>query len=374
MSITCTRCIFDDRIPEIVFDDDGVCNYCHMHDEMNKEYPTGPEGEKILMQLAEKIRRSGKRKKYDCAVGVSGGCDSSFLLYKAKELGLRPLAVHFDNTWNNKIAVRNIHNVLKALEVDLYTYVVDNEEFNDLCRAFLKASVPEVDAATDIALQVTIFRAAAEHGIKYLFNGHSFRTEGIGPAGWFYFDGKYIESVHKEFGTRSIDSFPHWHLSTWMKWLLIDRFIRVRPLYNIDYDKNKTREFLENEFGWQWYGGHHMENKWTIFCDNYYMPTKFDIDLRYVEYSAFIRMDQMTRAEALKEISQPPPVDEGLIPEIKERLKLSDGEFDEIMNAPLKRAGNYKTYRSTFKRMRPFFWLMYKASLVPKSFYVKYTK
>ena len=268
MRQTCSRCIYDDRIPGITFDSNGVCSYCHLHDEMVAEYPTGEKGKMMLEALADKIRDSGKGKKYDCVVGVSGGCDSSLLLYETKQLGLRPLAVHFDNTWNNKIAVRNIHNVLKALDVDLYTYVIDNEEFNDICRAFLQASVPEVDASTDIALKVVQYKAAIQHGIKYMFSGHSFRTEGIGPLGWFYFDGKYISSIHRQFGTRGMKTFPNMWLTSWLKWLLINRVKRIRPLYYIDYDKDKTREFLENEFDWQWYGGHHMENKWTIFCGN----------------------------------------------------------------------------------------------------------
>ncbi|MCK4364596.1 MAG: N-acetyl sugar amidotransferase [Thermoplasmatales archaeon] len=371
---TCSRCIYNETIPEISFDEDGECSYCKLHDNMNNEYPTAKNGQKILDEMANKIKNDGKNKKYDCVIGVSGGCDSSYLLYLAKKMGLRPLAVHYDNTWDNTIAVENIHIMLKKLDIDLYTYVVDNEEFNDICRAFLQASVPEVDAATDVALTTVLYKAAEEHNIKYIFNGHSFRTEGISPIGWFYFDGKYMQSIHEKFGKMPMKTFPNLWLKKWLKWLTINRIKRLRPLYYLDYKKEEVKKFLTEEFGWKWYGGHHMENKWTIFCDNYYMPKKFNIDLRYVEFSAFIRSGQMTREEAIKKIKEPIPVEDDLIEEVKKRLGLTDEEFDNIMKAPKKVASDYKTYRSTFKLMRPFFWLMYKADLVPKSFYVKYTR
>lgn len=371
----CTRCIYDETIPNISFDEEGVCNYCKLHDEIEREYPTGEEGEKILKKLAEDIKRSSKGKKYDCVVGVSGGCDSSYLLYLAKEkLGLRPLAVHFDNTWDNAIAVENIHTMLNKLDIDLYTYVIDNEEFNDLCKAFLNASVPEVDATTDIALTSVLYMAAKEHKIKYILEGHSFRTEGITPPGWFYFDGKYIWDIHKKFGKMPMKTFPNLWLSEWIKSLIFDRIKRLRPLYYVKYNKEEVKTFLQNNFGWRWYGGHHMENKWTIFCDNYYMPLKFNKDLRIVEFSAFIRSGQMSREEALEKMKEPPYVDKKIIEEVKKRLKLTDEDLENIMKQPKKSYKDYKTYLATFKRMRPFFWLMYKTNLVPKSFYVKYCK
>ena len=156
MKQICSRCVYDDSVPSITFDSAGVCNYCHQHDSMEAEYPVGDEGEKRLHAIADEIRREGRGKQYDVIVGVSGGCDSSYMLYKAKELGLRPVAVHFDNTWDSTVAVENIQNVLKALDVDLYTYVVDNEEYDDIYRSFLKAGVRDVEAPTDIGLAVTL--------------------------------------------------------------------------------------------------------------------------------------------------------------------------------------------------------------------------
>lgn len=370
----CSRCVYTENIPSISFDEKGVCSYCKMHDQLEIEYPTGKAGWKKLTELAEKIKASGKNNKYDCVIGVSGGCDSSYLLYLAKvKLGLRPLAVHFDNTWNSRIAVENIHRVLKKLDIDLETYVMDNDEFNDLARSFLKASVPEIDAITDIALITTLYTVADKHNIKYILDGHSFRTEGIGPLGWFYFDGKYIESVHKQHGTGKMKHFPNLWLSKWMKWLL-KGIKRARPLYYVDYHKEKTKKFLQKEFEWEWYGGHHMENRYTVFCDNFILPKKFGRDFRYVELAALVRSGQMKRQDALKELKKPVVYDEEITEEVKKRLGFTDEEFMKIYNLPKRTYKEFKTYHPTFRRMKPIFWAMYKADLVPKSFYIKYTK
>jgi N-acetyl sugar amidotransferase len=368
----CTRCIYDDNTPGISFDDQGVCNYCKMHDQLELEYPGGTTGQKKLKELAQKIKKEGKNREFDCVVGVSGGCDSSYLLYKTKELGLRPLAVHFDNTWNSKIAVENIHRVLKKLDVELYTFVMDNEEFNELALSFLKASVPEIDALTDVALTTVLYMAAEKHNVKYIFNGHSFRTEGITPLGWFYFDGKYIESVHKAHGSGKMNNFPNLWLALWLKWLF-KGIKRYRPLYYLDYDKEAAKKFLTKELNWQWYGGHHMENRYTIFCHDL-LRNKFNIDMRYVEFSALVRSNQMERDFALQEIARKIPYDQEILIEVKKRLRLSDEEFESILQTPKRTFMDYETYHPTFKRLRPLFWIMYKADLIPKSFYMKYTK
>lgn len=368
----CTRCIYNSNTPGISFDSNGVCNYCHMHEELEREYPTGHQGEEKLVELANKIKKESQGKEYDCVVGVSGGCDSSYLVYLTTQLGLKPLAVHFDNTWNSKIAVENINQVLKKLDVDLFTFVMDNGEFNDLARSFLYASVPEIDALTDVALTTTLYMAADKYKIKYIFNGHNFRTEGLMPLGWFYFDGKYIESIQNQYGTKKMENFPNLWLSTFL-YFMFKRIKRYRPLYYTTYDKEKVKKFLKDEFGWQWYGGHHMENRYTIFCHDL-LRNKFGIDQRYVEYSALIRSNQMIREDALNEIKNSIPFNREILEEVKKRLEFTDEEFERVLNLPKKTYLDYKTYYPTFKRMRPFFWLMYKLDLVPKSFYIKYTK
>ncbi len=370
----CTRCIYDETIPLITFDSAGVCNYCHQYDRMQIEYPTGEKGRDILDKMVEQMKREGRNKVYDIVIGVSGGCDSSYMLHLAKkEFGLRPLAVHFDNTWNSKTAVENIYNMISKLDIPLYTHVVDNQEFNDIFKSFLKASVPEIDTSSDIALATTHYMAAVKHGVKYIWEGHSFRTEGISPMGWFYMDAKYIETIQKRFGTIPIKTLPNLWLGKWLKWITINRIKKIRPLYYMDYDKENAKKFMSETYGWQWYGGHHMENGTAYFTNNYFLPKKFGIDLRYCEFSALIRSGQMSRQEGIEKINQPKEFDMDLLVEVKKRMDFSDEEFEVIMALPKKTYKDYRTYKRTFERMRPFFWLMYRMNLVSKSFYVKFT-
>lgn len=373
--MTCNRCIYDDTIPYISFDEEGVCNYCRQHEELEKLYPTGDEGLAYLKNLAAQIKKEQKNKKYDVVVGVSGGTDSSYLLYFTKTvLGLRPLAAHFDNTWNSKTAVENIKNVTEQLEIDLYTYVVDNEEYNDVFKSFMKASVPDIDTPSDISLATVHYLACRKFGVKYIFEGHSFRTEGISPHGWFYMDAKYIHSVQKQFGNRKLKTLPNLWMSKWLKWTTIDGIKKIRPLYYLDYDKEKVKHFLTNAFGWKYYGGHHMENRTAYFTNNYWLPKKFGYDLRLCEYSALVRSGQWTRNQALKAIKEPKPFDKSILEEIYKRLNITSEQFDAVFEQPNKSYRDYPTYKKTFERLRWFFFLLYKANLIPLSFYLKYTR
>jgi N-acetyl sugar amidotransferase len=369
----CKRCIYHSEIPAISFDEEGICNYCRQYDAMQNQYPTGREGQIRLEQMAAEIKKAGKGKDYDVVIGVSGGCDSSYMLHLAKDLGLRPLAAHFDNTWNSKIAVENINNVLGKLNIDLFTHVADNHEVNDVMKSLMLASIPEMEAATDLALATTHYMACEKYGIKYIWEGHSFRTEGISPPGWFYMDAKYIKNIQRQFGTMPIKTIPLLYLSKWLKWMVVNKIRKVRPLYFIDYDKEQTKDFLAKEYGWQWYGGHHMENRTAYLCNNYYLPVKFDIDLRWCEFSAHVRSGSMTRDEAMKEISEPKPFDKTILEELFTRLDINEVAFDKIMELPKKSYRDYKTYKETFIRMRPFFWMLYKSGYVTRSFYDKFT-
>ena len=372
---TCERCIYNEKTPSIVFDEKGICNYCRLVEQLEKEYRTGTEeGEKKFLEIVDEIKHAGKNKKYDCVIGVSGGTDSSYMVYKAVEVGLRPLAVHYDNTWNSAIATQNIHKVLKKLNVDLYTHVVNNKEADNILRSFFKASVPDLDAPTDIALAEVLYRSANKFGVQYILEGHSFRSEGISPLGWIYIDGKYIETVQKRFGNYKIDTFPNMKLLTFLKWVVFKRIKKIRPLWYINYSKEEARRFLEKEFGWSYYGGHHLENRMTAFHHSYYNPVKFGIDQRCNSLSASVRLGNITRDEALREYyCEPPYLEEELLEYFKKRLELSEEEFESIMSLPAKTYRDYKTYKRTFERLRPLFWLLYKSSLVPHSFYIKYT-
>lgn len=370
----CTRCLYDENTPSIVFDDQGVCNYCHSHDQMDREYPTGVEGEKRLQAIAERIRKAGRGKKYDVIVGVSGGCDSSYMLHLAKNvMGLRPLAVHFDNTYNSTTAVENIQNVLKKLDIDLFTYVVDNEEYDDIYRSFLKAGVPDIEAPTDIGLAAVLYMAAEKFGVRCMLEGHSFRTEGVSPLGWLYMDGKYIESIQKQFGTRKLKTYPNLWLSKFIWWTALGGIEKIRPLYYIDYHKKDAMEMLSRDYDWKWYGGHHLENRFTAFYHSYFMPKRWGFDFRVLGYAALTRSGQMDREEGLRLLASPPRYDPGLVEFIQRRLGFSNSEWAELFTQAKHNYREFNTYKKTFERLKPFWWLMYRLGRVPKSFYAKFT-
>ena len=239
----CSKCIYDNSVPSIHFDEHGVCNYCKMTDDLISEYGTGnAKGEKILSDIVDELKLAGKNKKYDCVVGVSGGTDSSYMLHWAIEKGLKPLAVHYDNTYNTAIATQNITNITSKLNIDLYTIVVDNNEVDDIYKSFFLANVSELDACTDIALAETMYRAADKFGVKYVLEGHSFIEEGISPLGKNYFDGKYIASIHKQFGKLKPKTFPNMPFWTFMKWVAVKKIKKIRPYWYLDYNKEDAKK------------------------------------------------------------------------------------------------------------------------------------
>ncbi len=369
----CSRCIYDESVPNITFDEEGVCSYCRQIETLEKEYPTGDEGEARLRRMIDEIKAAGRGKKYDAIIGVSGGCDSSYLVHRMHEQGVRLLAAHFDNTWNSTIATENIHNLLDKLNIDLFTIVVDNKEYDDIYRSFLKAGVKDLETPTDIGLATTLYKAAEKFGVKYMIEGHSFRTEGIAPLGWIYMDGKYIESVQKQFGTYPLKTFPNLWMKDFLRWMIFGRIKKVRPLYYMDYDKEAAKKLLAEKYDWRWYGGHHLENRFTAFYHSYFLPRRWGIDFRIAGYAAYCRNGWMSREEGLRLMQEEPYMESDLLEYVIKRLGFSNEEFEALMNMPKKTFRDYKTYKRTFERMRPFFWLMYKMDLVPKSFYMKYT-
>jgi len=370
--VECQRCLYDETIPMIEFDESGVCNYCRNHERLERQFPTGKEGEAIIGPILEQIKQEGKGKKYDCVIGVSGGCDSSYLVYQMVERGLRPLAVHYDNTWNSPIATQNIHNVLSHLKVDLDTYVVNNREMDDLYRAFMLSGVKELEAPTDIALLTTLYRAAAKHGVHYIIDGQSFRTEGATPPGWMYMDGGYIQDIHRRFGRRQMKTFPNLTLARFIRYTAFHSIKRIQPLFYIHYQKEEAKKFLSENLGWKWYGGHHLENRMTTFFHTYWLPVRFGLDFRLVNNSAMVRSGQMTRDEAKEVVRRPPDCDPELIDMVKKRLDLSDTEFDAVISSPHRSHLDYKTYRPAFAKLKLLFWLLYKQKKVPESFYRKF--
>jgi len=370
----CSRCIYDERVPSIDFDSEGVCNYCKQVDRLIEEYGTGkPKGNALFANIIQEIKCSGHGKPYDCIVGVSGGTDSSYLVYLAKnEWGLRPLAVHYDNTWNSAIATMNIQKVLNGLGVDLYTHVVANKEADDIFRAFFLSGVAEIEASTDLGYAYLLRQVAAKYSIRYILEGHSFIEEGITPLGRNYFDGKYIGSIHRQFGRVRMETFPLMTFSRFLASALLHRVKFIRPLWYINYAKEEAKTFLSENFDWRYYGGHHLENRMTAFYHSVYLPQKFGSDMRNNTLSARVRNGTLSRAAAWADYNTSPLIEEELVSYFKKRLDLTNDEYEQVMQSPPKNWTDYPTYKKRFEHLRPLFHLLAKANLVPMSFYLKY--
>lgn len=362
----CTRCIMDTVADSsITFDASGVCHHCRRYDEMlSTRVVRGEAGKTVLDSLVGKIKAAGAGKEYDCIIGVSGGVDSTYVAYLVKQLGLRPLAVHLDNGWNSELAVKNIERVLSNLDIDLFTYVIDWEEFRDLQVAFLKASTPDGEIPSDHAIFSVLWREAAARGIKYIISGMNFTTESIYVPDWAYghSDWRYIKDVHNKFGTKSIRTYPHFSLIYLLYVNLIHRIRTVSILNYIDYDKNEAMGVLTKKLGWQYYGGKHHESVYTRFYQGYVLPKKFGIDKRYGHFSDLINAGQMTRESALAEIQLPPYPENRQAEDLEyvsKKLGLKAGGFDQIMALPCKTFRDYKnsfefvnTLKSVTNRLR----------------------
>ena len=369
----CSRCLYsEDNVTNIVFDAAGVCNYCNMIDVLEQEYPTGEEGKRRLEQCVAQIKEAGKGKQYDLIVGVSGGCDSSYMIHLCAEYGLRPLAVHFDNTWDSTIAVENIQALLRPHDFDLWTYVVDNEEYEDIYKAMLISGTPDSDVVTDLAFATVLRMACEKFNVNYIFEGHSFRTEGMCPIGWLYMDGKYISAVHKKFGSRPMKTYPNFWLRDFVKWTTTLDMKFIRPLYWLDYDKEEAKKFLIKEYGWQWYGGHHLENRITAFVHQYFWPRRWGIDGRLLGHCALIRSGQLDKESARTELHGSPQCDPSLVEYVRKRFGWSESDLETMMTAPKKTMRDYPNYKRTFERLRPFFEKLANDNRVPRSFYLRY--
>lgn len=337
----CSRCIMDTRNdPEISFDHDGHCNHCTTAlARLSTEMLPLADRPAALARLLTLIRREGRGKPYDCVVGISGGVDSTYVLYLVKQHGLRPLAIHFDNGWNSELAVDNIKNALDRLDVELHTYVVDWDEFRDLQLAYLKASVKNTEAPTDHGHVAFAFRTAAAFNLRYIISGNNLATEAILPEsyGYLHEDLRNLKAIHRRFGTRPLRTFPTMSLIGRFHYKYLRRIRRIRILNYVDYQKEEVKRLLAAELGWRDYGGKHYESVWTRFHQGYYLVEKFGLDKRRAHLSTLIISGQLSRKEALNEIATP-PYDLGLLAQdisyIKKKFGLSDAEFQAIMDAP----------------------------------------
>ncbi len=348
----CSRCVSDTTIPGIRFDAEGICNFCVLHDRLEQIYPLGEQGEQARDRLLQKVKDSGRGKAYDCIVGVSGGTDSTYTLYLTRKHGLRPLAVHLNNTWNSDIATRNMERAVEALGVEFRELHCDWDEFRDLQTAFLRASVPEAEIPTDVAIHAILHQVAAREGVRYVLNGHSFRTEGIAPIGWTYMDGRYIKDVQRKFGTRKLESFPNLTLFDVSYYAFIKRVRTIAFLNFFPYSKEKAREVLAEEVGWTYYGGHHFESVYTRFIIAHVLWRKFGIDKRKITLSARVRSGLISRQEAVDELATELTIEQDVVDHCIGRLGLSGEEFDRIMEAEPKSFRDYSTYYSFLRACR----------------------
>ena len=363
---TCVRCVMNSAVDRtIVFDARGVCNHCARYDDLvSSRVLRGARGQQALSDLVERMQRAGKGREYDCVIGVSGGVDSTSVAHLVKSLGLRPLAVHFDNGWNSELAVKNIERVLNQLEIDLYTYVVDWNEFRDLQVAFLKASTPDGEIPTDHAIFALLWREASRRGIKYIVSGMNFTTESISVPAWSYghSDWRYVKDVHRRFGTVPLKTYPHFSL-TYLFYVNAVRGVRTISVLNyVDYDREQAMTLLKERFGWRYYGGKHYESIYTRFYQGVVLPRKFGIDKRYGHLSDLINAGQLSRDDALRELEAPPypPADqEQDIAYVIKKLGLTRQEFDQIMVAPSRTFRDYRNWfalvqllKSTVNRLR----------------------
>lgn len=369
----CTRCIMDTTDPDIQFDENGVCNHCKRYEERVKRYlHLDATGQQKLERLVDQIKAQGQGKDYDCIVGVSGGVDSTYAAYQAKKLGLRPLAVHLDNGWDSELAVSNIETVLKRLDIDLYTYVLDWEEFKDLQLSFLKASVSDAEIPTDHAISAIIYRAAVQRGISYLISGSNLATEGILPGSWTYGvdDWRYIRSVQENLGQASLKDYPHYSLFDLLYYVLVKRIRAVRILNYMPYNKKETINVLETELGWKYYGAKHYESIYTRFFQGYILPRKFNIDKRKAHLSTLICSGQMTRAQALDEMKHEPYSEDQQEADkeyVIKKLGLTEEEFERIMSLPIKTCADYPTSAPLFRIMSRFAKVAQKLRLAPQN-------
>ena len=339
----------DTTDPNIHFNEDGTCNHCTNYlAKMDQILLPTDERAKRLEHIVSEIKEWGKGKEYDCVAGISGGVDSTYMVSKATELGLRPLVVHLDNGWDSRLAVTNIERVLNQLGVDLYTHVIDWEEFKDLQKAYFKASVVDIEVASDHAISAIIRKITAERGMKYILGGTNYSTEGIMPRSWVWTknDATNLKDIHRKFGVVKLHSYPILGFLG-LVYLRKIKGIRTIPFLNyLDYNREVAKRFLIEQLGWEDYGGKHHESLFTKFYQAYILPRKFNIDKRKAHLSTMICSGQITREDALKILDEP-LYDPGELQRDREyflkKFGWTEDEFEEIMNLPVKQHDKYKT-------------------------------
>lgn len=352
----CITCLFTEDFAKI--HDDGECEYCKLQQKLADQATD-------FKSVLAKVKKAGKGKQFDCLMGISGGADSSVLLYLAvREWGLRPLVIHLDNGWNSPVAENNMRVITDELSVPVLKYYPDKREYDLLNYAFLAAGLPDADIPNDIAMTKLSYQIAAQHGIKYLLLGHDLRREGNTPAKWTYMDARYIQSVYRWYTCKSLKNYPLFTFWDQIRYAFLG-IKQVRPFHYGDFDRERILNNLR-AIGWRDYEAKHCENIYTEFVGSYLLPSKFGIDKRKVYLSAEIRSGLITKPEARGKLKEDVNFDLEKLGTRKEKIlflaqnsrKRSRDEFD----------------RYNFKRWKLVIWLLAVFKVVPFSFYAKYTK
>lgn len=331
----------DTTDPKIVFNANGVCNHCNTFDKVTSQrwYPN-LEGAKKLNAIYEKIKRENAHKSYDCILGLSGGVDSSYLALKLYEAGIRPLVVHIDGGWNSELAVANIEKIICYCGWDLHTIVIDWEEMKDLQLAYLKSGIANQDVPQDHAFFASLYHFAIKHGVRYIISGGNIATESILPKSWHWdaMDAENLRAIHKKFGTKKLKYYKTiGFCELYFYYPFIKKMTTIRPLNFMPYIKSEALQELKEKIDYKEYARKHGESAFTKFFQNYWLPMKFGYDKRKPHLSSLILSSQISRDEALKELSKP-LYDEKELKEdkgyIAKKLGISDDEFERILHMP----------------------------------------
>jgi len=348
----CIKCVMDTSDEEINFNEEGICCHCQLFENVQrKSWFPNKEGKIKLNRIIDQIKYDGESSEYDCVIGLSGGVDSSYLAYVLKKEypELRILAIHIDGGWNSELAVSNIENIVKILDIDLYTRVINWEEMKDLQVAYLKSSLANQDVPQDHAFFATLYEQSLKHNIKYFLSGSNLATESVLPSSWGYnaMDGIQLKSIHNLYGNKKLKSYTI--LNFFQKHIyypLIKKFRIISPLNYLPYDKEEAKKVITKELNWRDYGGKHHESIFTKFFQSYYLPKKFGYDKRLAHLSSLILSEQLTRDEALTELEKPSYKLEELENDkefISKKLAITIQELDALMLLPNKKYTDYKS-------------------------------
>ncbi len=378
---TCTRCVQDSTVPGISFDANGICNFCDAHASLEKIFPNDRRGEKILNDLFLKIKKKGKDKPYDCIVGISGGRDSTYLLWCCVKLWkLKPLAVHFNDGFDNPVAGENMLKAVEKLGVRLITITSDWREGKDLKITFLKASTPDLNLGTDIGIASSLYAVAHRENIKYILIGQSFRTEGIKPLSWAYFDGDYLRNVQKQFGKIKLRPWKpeqpefNFGLKELFFYATLKGIKAFTPFYNFNYIRKEAEAIIIKELDWVYPGAHYFDDLYHSLI-KYVHRIKFNIDMNMNSDSALVRSGQLERETALNRKHGIYAIEDPRILDLCiKRLGITKEEFERYMKLPAKTFRDYKTSYPLIRMFRFPIYLLSKLNFIPKITYYKYFK